>query len=75
VLVGGCFTAASDLALLGGLLWQYEQYVTSDPGRQFLAAIHVPAVEQQAARDLLQHAWISCEGLYCGQAGARPRER
>ena len=75
VLMEGCFTAASYLVLLGELLWRYEQSVTSAPGRQFLDAIHVPAVQQLVTRELLRHPWISCEGASCRDVGARPGER
>ena len=75
VLMEGCFTAASDLVLLGELLWRYEQSVTSAPGRQFLDAIHVPAVQQLVTRELLHHPWISCEGASCRDVGTRPGER
>ena len=75
VLVNGRFTAASDLSLLGQLLWRHERMVTSALGREFLDAIHVPAVEQLAAQELLQHPWIGCQGPHCKEAGAWPGER
>ena len=63
VLVKGCFCAASDLCLLGQLLWQHQHLVASPQGRQFLDAVHQPAVRQRlSARALLSHPWIGCRG-------------
>jgi hypothetical protein len=75
VLVEGRFTAASDLALLGGLLRGFDQYVTSAHGRAFLASICVPALQQQSTQELLAQPWICCPGLSCGDVGACYEER
>ena len=77
VLVEGCFTAASDLALLGNLLISrgLRNFVTSEAGRAFLSAICVPAPQQhKSAQQLLADAWLCCGGDACRDAGAIPGE-
>ena len=77
VLVQGCFTAASDIALLGSLLRsrRLADCVTSETGRAFLAAICVPAHQQvQSSQQLLDNTWLCCGGHSCRDAGAQPGE-
>lgn len=63
VLVDGCFTAASDIALLGQLLGVHSACVSSRAGQQFLAAVCVPAEQQlRSARQLLALPWLARGG-------------
>jgi hypothetical protein len=69
-----CFTAASDLALLGNLLRSRLlcNFVISDLGLAFLRAICVPAPQQQqSSRQLLNNAWFCCGGLSSSDVGAQ----
>ena len=75
VLVDGLFTAASDLTLLGLMLGDWADCVASDAGHDFLAAVRVPAQQQQqSAMQLLTHPWLCCKGSGCVDVGALPGE-
>ena len=78
VLVHGCFTAASDLALLGRLLKERgaDEHVTSAAGRDFITSISMPAQQQQkTSQDMLKHVWLCCAGQFCDVVGAKCGER
>eukprot|EP00611_Tribonema_gayanum_P012115 TRINITY_DN2265_c2_g2_i2.p1 TRINITY_DN2265_c2_g2~~TRINITY_DN2265_c2_g2_i2.p1 ORF type:complete len:526 (-),score=94.04 TRINITY_DN2265_c2_g2_i2:246-1823(-) len=70
-LVGGLYTAASDLHCLGLMLRRYSNLCTGVNGRAFLGIISAHANNLRAsAAELLQHPWIACSGAACTAAGA-----
>lgn len=75
VLVDGCYTRASDIAMLGLLLDAHNACVTSKDGREFMEAVCLPAKEQQqSTQQLLGFRWLRCSGLHCREAGAQAWE-
>lgn len=75
VLVDGCYTRASDIAMLGLLLNAHNARVTSTDGREFMEAVCLPANEQQhSTQQLLGFRWLRCRGLLCVEAGAQAWE-
>lgn len=76
VLVGGRYTYASDLYLLGRMLLQHAGVVSSAQGLAFLDAITKGASSQDTtAQGFLDHEWLQCEGEpICRLAGAQPGE-
>ena len=73
-LVGGTYTAASDLVEFGKLLQRLA--ITSTDGQDFLKKLQSPASTlQSSAGELLRHSWIGCSGPSCAAAGALPLER
>ena len=75
-LVGGLYTAASDLHLLGMLISKHCSLLLSEDAISFLQLLTRPAVElgHLSTDELLRHSWINCSGTTCRDAGAYPGE-
>ena len=74
-LVHGRYTVASDLHNLGRMLAELHAMIATEEGKSFVEELVRPAREQQhSAEQLLSHAWIGCEGVHCGAAGAHPND-
>jgi hypothetical protein len=75
-LVGGLYTVASDLHLLGMLINKHCSLLLSEDAISFLQLLTRPAAElgTLSADELLRHSWINCPGTTCRDAGADPGE-